>query len=63
MTTKSDILKSIRHKCIDCCVGSTSEISKCPVLRCSIHPYRMGVDPNPSKRGFGNKVAAGRELS
>ena len=53
MTTKSDVLKSIRAKCIDCSGGSKSEVSLCPCNTCELWPYRFGRDPEPSRRrGF-----------
>lgn len=60
MTTKADILKDIRAKCLDCCCGVRSEISKCSVQTCGLFAYRFGVDPNPTKRGFAKKAASGK---
>ncbi|WP_156815886.1 hypothetical protein [Ahrensia kielensis] len=51
MTTKAEILKSIRAKCLDCSGGYASEITLCPVQACSLHPYRTGRDPNPARTG------------
>jgi len=50
MTTKGQVLKSIRNKCLDCCCGSRGQVSKCHLLECSLHPYRLGKDPKPSTR-------------
>ena len=52
MTTKTIILKAIRHKCIDCCVGQLNEVRLCAAVTCDLWPYRFGVDPNPSQTGF-----------
>lgn len=52
MTTKRDILSTIRDKCIDCCCGSLGEVKKCSAQTCHLWPFRMGKDPNPS-RGWG----------
>jgi tetratricopeptide (TPR) repeat protein len=53
MTTKADILHSIRQKCLDCSCFQPSEIRNCPVTTCGLWPYRFGTDPDPSTtRGF-----------
>jgi hypothetical protein len=43
-------LRSIRRKCLDCCCGSSQEVSLCPVHSCSLHPYRFGKRPGTVKR-------------
>ena len=63
MTTKNAILKTIRLKCLDCCAGTRSEISKCTVYTCTLWPYRLGVDPNPTKRGFARNATSTREVT
>lgn len=36
-------LRSIRLKCLDCCLGSAQEVNLCPAgIYCSLHPYRRG---------------------
>lgn len=53
MTTKAEILRSIRTHCIECSGGSRSEVAKCVVYTCDLQSYRFGTDPEPSKtRGF-----------
>ena len=53
MTTKCDILKVIRQKCLDCSCFQPSEVRECPITACSLWPYRLGIDPSPStNRGF-----------
>lgn len=53
MTTKAAILHAIRHKCLDCAVHQPIEVRECPVTRCTLWPFRFGMDPNPSQsRGF-----------
>ena len=37
-------IKAIRAKCLDCSAGNEAEIRKCPVYRCPLWPYRMGVN-------------------
>lgn len=52
MTTKAEILKTIRLNCIDCVVGQESVIPDCGGENtCKLYPYRMGKDPNPSRPG------------
>ena len=43
-------MKAIRRKCLDCCCGSSQEVSLCPVHSCSLHPYRFGKRPGAVKR-------------
>lgn len=43
-------LRAIRRKCLDCCCGSSQEVSFCPVYDCSLHPYRFGKRPGAAKR-------------
>lgn len=39
-------IKAIRAKCLDCCCGSAREVEFCPILDCSLYPYRFGKNPN-----------------
>jgi hypothetical protein len=57
MTTKADILKAIRRKCTDCSGGQSAEVKLCPVQRCDLWHFRLGMDPNPSKTGFAKSPA------
>lgn len=43
-------LRAIRRRCLDCCCGSSQEVSLCPVHSCSLHPYRSGKRPGTVKR-------------
>jgi hypothetical protein len=53
VTTKADILKAIRHKCLDCSCYQPGEVQKCHVTTCGLWPFRFGKDPDPSRtRGF-----------
>ena len=53
MTTKAQILRAIREKCLDCSCHQPQEVRLCPVSACALYPFRMGKDPNPSPaRGF-----------
>jgi len=53
MTTKADILKAIRNKCLECSAGQPGEVRNCHLTDCELWPLRFGRDPNPSqRRGF-----------
>lgn len=39
-------LKAIRLKCLDCCCGSSNEVSECPCEDCSLWAFRFGKNPN-----------------
>jgi len=43
--SKKPLLKVIREKCLDCCVGHASEVKLCAATDCSLWPYRMGENP------------------
>lgn len=38
-------VKAIRTYCVECCLGSCSEVRQCPSSDCSLHPYRLGKRP------------------
>lgn len=61
MTTKRQLLRTIRAKCLDCSVYQPREVQLCPVYKCDLYAFRMGRDPNPSpSRGFAkSRVYAG----
>lgn len=40
------VLKAIRSRCIDCSGGSLGEVRSCSHESCSLHPFRMGRNPN-----------------
>ena len=63
MTTKAQILKDIRAKCLDCSVYQEAEVRLCPVQACALWPYRMGRDPNPSRKGNVDSLRSGAENS
>lgn len=46
--TKTEILKAIRAKCLDCC-GSPKEVSLCTVKGCALFQLKIGKDPNPRR--------------
>ena len=43
-------LATIREHCLDCANGSPKEVEFCPVTRCKLYQYRLGVNPNRTKR-------------
>lgn len=63
MTTKTELISTIRKHCLSCCGGEAEQVRECtsgpdasPYSTCYLWPYRMGKDPNPS---LGN-VEAGK---
>lgn len=47
--TKSELLKLVRAKCLDCCCDQPGEVALCPIERCPLYTVRLGKDPNPRK--------------
>ena len=43
-------LRAIRLKCLDCCCGSSNEVSLCPCQDCPLHSFRLGHNPNYQKK-------------
>ncbi len=39
-------MKAIRAKCLDCCGEHAKEVRLCPCENCSLHPFRLGRNPN-----------------
>jgi hypothetical protein len=48
--TSTNPVKAIRAKCLDCCGNQYSEVEKCTVKACALHPFRFGKNPYRSKR-------------
>jgi hypothetical protein len=63
MTTKAEILRAIRAKCLDCCCDVPSEVARCGAKSCSLHALRAGKDPTPARSGpampFGKNARPG----
>jgi hypothetical protein len=38
-------LRAIRAKCLDCCCGSASEVSRCVSRNCALWPFRLRTNP------------------
>ena len=51
MTTKAQILKTIRAYCVGCSDGSEKEVALCTVKKCELYEFRMGKDPRPARSG------------
>ncbi len=49
MTKKSDLLKAIRARCLDCSCYQPSEVTLCTAKGCALWPFRTGRDPNPAR--------------
>ena len=47
---KTNPIKAIREKCLDCCCGCASEVKECTIEECPIYPYRFGKNPFRQKR-------------
>ena len=50
MEYKTNPVKAIREKCLDCCCGSSSEVKLCPCEDCHLYPFRFGKNPFRQKR-------------
>lgn len=68
---RQPVLKTIRHKCLDCCAGNKGEVAKCVSTTCPLWPYRKGTNPfrkprtraqvHASKRQGAKLLSGGRE--
>ena len=52
-------IKAIRAKCLDCCCDSVSEVRLCELTNCTLHPYRMGKNPNINRESQKGQIPAG----
>jgi hypothetical protein len=48
MTTKAEVLKTIKEFCIECSGGSRHIAWHCHIETCPLHKFRRGKDPNPN---------------
>jgi len=60
--TKTELLRKIRTKCLDCCCGSVKEVSLCVIPDCSLHDVRMGKDPTKRVMSDEKRVELGDRL-
>jgi len=51
-------MKAIRQKCLNCSCYSSSEVEKCPIIDCSLYPFRSGHNPNIKRGANPNGVEA-----
>ena len=51
-------LRALRLRCIDCCVGSPSEVRACVALTCPAWPFRMGKNPWRAERDLTDEQRA-----
>lgn len=49
-TTKTELLKIIRQKCLDCVCFQPKEVELCPSKQCALWPFRFAKDPNKTPR-------------
>lgn len=54
-------LQSIRLKCLDCVCGSANEVKLCPSSDCPLYRFRLGKNPNITKRELTPARAAALE--
>ena len=48
-TTKTQLLKIIRMKCLDCTADQKDEVKLCPSEDCPLWPYRFAKGPYKSE--------------
>ena len=39
---KTNPIRAIRDKCLDCCVGQVNEVAKCTAIDCPLWHFRFG---------------------
>lgn len=49
-TSRTNPVKAIRLKCLDCSGGSSTEVEKCTLANCALYPFRLGKNPFRTKR-------------
>ena len=59
MTTKAQLLKVIRRNCCSCMGDQPTLVEGCTSPECEMFPFRMGKDPNRSKKGFASRGKVG----
>lgn len=40
---------AIRAYCVECSGGSLKNVQECPIPKCALYPFRMGVNPHNLK--------------
>jgi len=49
MEYRTNPIRAIRDKCLDCSGGQYKEVEHCPITKCPLWPFRMGKNPYHSK--------------
>lgn len=49
-TSKTNPVKAIRLKCLDCSGGSSNEVEQCSITTCALYPFRFGKNPFRTKK-------------
>jgi hypothetical protein len=49
LVEQAAILHAVRQKCLDCSCFQPSEVRDCRLTDCSLWPFRLGRDPEPSR--------------
>lgn len=64
-TTKTELLKIIKSKCLDCTCNQITEVRLCPNNNCPLWPFRMAKDPYRTPKILSEaqkeNLAAGRQ--
>ena len=64
-TTKTELLKTIRQKCLDCVCFQAKEVELCPSEHCALWPFRFAKDPyktpRPMSEAQKNALAVARQ--
>ena len=45
VSENTNVLRSIKLKCLDCSTYNINEIKECPVKECPLYPFRLGNNP------------------
>lgn len=45
VSENTNVLRSIKLKCLDCSTYNINEIKECPVKNCPLYPFRLGKNP------------------
>lgn len=57
-TSRTNPVKAIRLKCLDCSGGSSAEVEKCDLKKCALWPFRFGKNPFRTKRELSDEEKA-----
>ena len=64
-TTKTELLKTIKAKCLECTCDQIMEVKRCPSKGCPLWPFRLAKDPYRTPRILSEaqkeNLAAGRQ--